>query len=172
MVDPDRKIYVTYPLTETSLYKGKNDFKMAKYFIFELMSVTVGHYDGFPWQLKSPASEQYIIKLVPGITKSLLKVEVNQTAAQILINWIKKSSLVYWYKGHTRKITNFAGNVILLLSYSHTVIALKFISWHNSSAVVACTEFGSKLMINNWNAVRSIFHQIVGVLKKSLVKLA
>ena len=55
---------------------------------------------------------------------------------------------------------------------SNEVIAMKFCTWQDSCAIVACATFCCDMITNNWLTAEWNFHQILIVMGKSLVKWA
>ena len=74
-------------------------------------------------------------------------------------------------------ISNFFhhnSNLMEISFYFHPntneVIPLKFCTWHNSCAVVACAKFCYDINISNWVTAKLNFHQIWIVMENFLVK--
>ena len=66
----------------------------------------------------------------------------------------------------------FDGNSFHSHLNSNTVIAIKYCSWHDSCAVVACAKICCDLIASNGITARRSFHRIWIAGKKSLVKRA
>ena len=113
------------------------------------------------------------------LVKAILCAGLYPNVAKISVlgkhGWVLYILKISWAPFHLRFFRRISNSMEISFHFhlqSNRVIAIKFCTWHDSCAVVACAKIYRDLMASNGITARRSFHRIWIAGKKSLVKRA